>query len=74
MRANLACTRLALESVLANTDEPPYEIVVVDKGSEEVTRKYLEALAARNRHLRVIRDDDNLGFAAACNRGRSGQR
>ena len=33
VRADLACTRLALESVLANTDEPPYEIVVVDKGS-----------------------------------------
>ena len=69
VRANLACTRLALESVLANTDEPPYEIVVVDKGSEEVTRTYLEALAARNRHLRIIRADDNLGFAAARNRG-----
>ena len=31
---NLACTRLSLESVLANTDGPAYEIVVVDNGSE----------------------------------------
>jgi len=66
---NLACTRLALESVLANTDNPPYEVVVVDNGSQDPTRQYLEVLAARNRHLRVIRNEDNVGFAAACNQG-----
>ena len=66
---NLACTRLSLESILANTDELPYEVVVVDKGSAESTRKYLEALAARNRHLHLIRDERNRGFAGACNRG-----
>ena len=66
---NLACTRLALESVLANTEEPPYEVVVVDNGSGEETRTYLEVLAARNRHVRVIRNDENRGFAAACNQG-----
>jgi ATP-binding cassette subfamily B protein len=66
---NLACTRLALESVLANTEEPPYELVAVDNGSAEETRTYLEVLDARNRHVRVIRNDDNRGFAAACNQG-----
>jgi ATP-binding cassette, subfamily B, bacterial len=66
---NLACTRLALESLLANTSEPAYEIVVVDGGSDEATRVYLEVLAARNRHMRVVRNEERLGFAAACNRG-----
>jgi ATP-binding cassette, subfamily B, bacterial len=66
---SLACTRLTLESVLANTEEPPYEVVAVDNGSGEETRTYLEVLAARNRHVRVIRNDDNRGFAAACNQG-----
>jgi GT2 family glycosyltransferase len=65
----LAWTRLALEGVLANTDEPPYEIVAVDNGSGEETRTYLEVLAARNRHVRVIRNDENRGFAGACNQG-----
>jgi ABC-type multidrug transport system fused ATPase/permease subunit/GT2 family glycosyltransferase len=66
---NLACTRLALESLLANTDEPAYEVVVVDNGSPEPTRRYLEVLAARNRHVRLLRNDENRGFAAACNQG-----
>jgi ATP-binding cassette, subfamily B, bacterial len=66
---NLVCTRLALESVLANTDEPSYELVVVDNGSGDPTRQYLEVLAARNRQVRVIRNESNVGFAAACNRG-----
>ena len=68
------CTRLALESVLANTDEPPYEVVVVDNGSARADPEYLEVLAARNRHVRVIRNDENRGFAAACNQGLDGGR
>ena len=66
---NLVCTRLALESVLANTDEPSYEVIVVDMGSQDPTREYLEVLAARNRQVRVIRNEANVGFAAACNQG-----
>lgn len=62
---NLCCTRLALESVLANTGEPSYELVVVDNGSAEPTRTYLEVLAARNRHVHVIRND--LDGPATCN-------
>ena len=54
---NLACTRMALESVLANTDEPAYEVLVVDNGSGDATRRYLEVLAARNRQVRVIRNE-----------------
>jgi ATP-binding cassette, subfamily B, bacterial len=66
---NLACIRLTLESVLASTDEPAYEVVVVDNGPTAAIRNYLEVLSARNRHVRVIRGDRDEGFAAACNRG-----
>jgi ATP-binding cassette subfamily B protein len=66
---NLECTRLALESLLANTDDPPYEVVVVDNGSRKEVREYLEVLAARNRLVHVIHNERNLGFAAACNQG-----
>jgi GT2 family glycosyltransferase len=55
--------------VLANTDDISYELVVVDNGSAEPTRRYLEVLAARNRHVRLIRNEDNRGFAPACNQG-----
>jgi GT2 family glycosyltransferase len=65
---NLAPTRMALESMLANT-HVPYEVIVVDNASAEPTRDYLEALAARNPHVRLIRNERNRGFAAACNQG-----
>jgi GT2 family glycosyltransferase len=65
---NLAPTRMALESVLANTGVP-YEVIVVDNGSAPAARDYLEALSARNRHVRLIRNDRNRGFAAASNQG-----
>jgi ATP-binding cassette, subfamily B, bacterial len=66
---NLACTRLALESLLANTDEPAYEVMVVNVGSPKEIREYLEVLAARNRHLHLMHNERNAGFAAACNQG-----
>jgi ABC-type multidrug transport system ATPase subunit len=66
---NLECTRLALESLLANTDDLAYEVVVINNGSRKEIREYLEVLAARNRLIHVIHNEKNLGFAAACNQG-----
>lgn len=66
---NLACTRMALESVLANTTGWAYELIAVDNGSAVETRDYLEALAGRNRQVKLIRNEENVGFAAACNQG-----
>ncbi len=66
---NLECTRLALESLLANTDEPSYELVIVNNSSRKETRDYLDVLAARNRHLHVINNEESPSFDAACNRG-----
>jgi GT2 family glycosyltransferase len=65
---NLALTRLALESVLADT-AGRYELIVVDNGSADPAATYLAALAARNSHVRLVRNEDNLGFAPAVNQG-----
>jgi ATP-binding cassette subfamily B protein len=70
----IGSTRLAVESVLANTADLPYEVIVVDNGSAPATRDYLEVLAARNPHVRVIRAARNLGFARACTRGAEASR
>src|SRR5436190_15283884 len=59
---------MAPESLLANP-HAAFEVVVVDNGSSEPTRHYLEVLASRNRQVRVLRNDENRGFAAACNQG-----
>ena len=65
----LAFTRMCLESVLANTAEPAFELVVLDNASIDGSRKYLRALAERDDRVRVLENDRNIGFPAACNRG-----
>jgi ABC-type multidrug transport system fused ATPase/permease subunit/GT2 family glycosyltransferase len=69
VRDDLACTRLTLETLLANTGRPRYEAIVVDNESGDDTREYLEVLAARNRHLRLIPSEGNLDFGGGCSRG-----
>jgi GT2 family glycosyltransferase len=66
---NVVFTRLCLESVLANTEAPTYELIVVDNGSQDGTVDYLRELARRFPQLRVIENKRNEGFAAAANRG-----
>jgi len=66
---SLLFTRMCLETVLANTDEPPLELIVVDNGSGDGSREYLEGLAARDARVSLIANEENLGFPAACNMG-----
>ena len=67
-RDNLPFLRLCLETVLAHTGRP-CELIVVDNGSTDGTAAYLERLAERNPSVRVITNDENRGFATACNQG-----
>jgi GT2 family glycosyltransferase len=68
-RDNLVFSKLCLESVLANTDYPNYELIVVDNGSGDELITYLDQLADRHPFVRVVRNLTNLGFAAANNLG-----
>jgi GT2 family glycosyltransferase/tetratricopeptide (TPR) repeat protein/glycosyltransferase involved in cell wall biosynthesis len=60
---NLALTRACWTSVRKNT-AIPYQLVIVDNGSSEDV-----AYEADQNNLEVIRNEANLGFAAACNQG-----
>lgn len=60
----LAYTRRCLET-LRNTDHAAFHVVVVDNGSTDGTREYLDNLES----VRVIRNGSNLGFARANNIG-----
>jgi GT2 family glycosyltransferase len=66
---SLPFTRLCLETVLANTAEPPFELIVVDNASGDGSREYLEELAGRDARVTSIANDENVGFPAACNQG-----
>jgi GT2 family glycosyltransferase len=66
---NLVFTRMCLESVLAATEAPDYELVVVDNGSSDRSPDYLRRLAKRNGRVRIVLNNANAGFARACNQG-----
>ena len=52
---------------LANvTESPAYEVIVIDNASSDETGEFLSALGG---DIRVIRNEENLGFAKACNQG-----
>jgi len=66
---NLTLTRLCIESVLANTSQMPYELIVVDNASGDGTRAYLQTVARRSDGVRIVLNDRNVGFPAAANQG-----
>jgi GT2 family glycosyltransferase len=62
-----ALTRRCLDALLASPpEEAEPEIVVVDDGSSDSTS---QLLADYGDHVRVVRHERNVGFAAACNDG-----
>jgi len=64
-------TRACVESLIIAND--PVEVLLVDNGSTDETAEYCQALTHAPRESRTtfvsIRNDENLGFAAACNQG-----
>jgi GT2 family glycosyltransferase len=66
---NLVFLKCCLASLLANTHAPACEVIVVDNGSSDGTIEYLEDVTARHRHVRVLRNDRNAGFAVSTNQG-----
>lgn len=57
------CLRAALSS------SAPLEVVVVDNASDDATRLLLAEQQAAEPLLTVVLNDDNRGFASACNQG-----
>jgi GT2 family glycosyltransferase/Flp pilus assembly protein TadD len=64
-------TRKCLASVLKHTPEP-FELIMVDNGSSDGTVEYLQSVFKDNKseiRIKVIQNQQNLGFAAANNQG-----
>jgi GT2 family glycosyltransferase len=68
---NRELNRLCLESLLARTEWPNREILVVDNASSDGTVPLLDEMAERHADLRVVKLGTNRGFPAAVNIGLS---
>jgi GT2 family glycosyltransferase/glycosyltransferase involved in cell wall biosynthesis len=66
---NQELTRLCLESVLRDTTHPNVEVLVVDNASTDGSAEMLGAM--RDGRVRVVLNQDNVGFAAANNQALS---
>lgn len=66
---NLDLTRLCLDSVLNLSDYPNLELIVVDNHSTDGTPDYLKELRIRHPEVKIILNQENLGFAAGNNAG-----
>ena len=64
----LDLTRECFESINLNT-RYPYKIIIIDNGSENATKNYLEDLSSRDSRISLIRNEENLGFVKANNQG-----
>ena len=66
---NLEFTQACLRSLEVLSCYPDWELVVVDNASSDGTPDHLRAYAAANPRVKLILNDENLGFAAGNNCG-----
>ncbi|MCP9470687.1 MAG: glycosyltransferase [Nitrospira sp.] len=66
MYNNLELTKQCLTAMASSTTGVDYEVILVDNGSADGTTAFLQTLQG---DVQVIRNDENLGFAKACNQG-----
>ena len=62
-------TRPCMESIIANTPEGRYELIVVDNASADGTADYLKTFAARHENVRLLLNETNRGYAGGNNDG-----
>ncbi len=59
-------TKKCLEALVENTPDDLYEVIIVDNGSTDGTKEFLKCLEG---DVKIITNQENLGFAKACNQG-----
>lgn len=59
-------TKDCLTALAGMNDQPEYELIIVDNGSTDGTADFLRQLSG---DVQIIRNEENRGFAKACNQG-----
>lgn len=67
-RDKLEMTKVAVESIIYNTDYPNFEILIVDNGSVEATTlQWFSDLTQQDPRIRVLRDERPFNYSALNN-------
>lgn len=72
----LEFTRLCIDSIFKYTNSP-FELIVIDNGSKDGSIDYLSHLTRSNSaclRIKLIVNQDNMGFAKGCNQGLAASR
>lgn len=59
-------TKQCLEAIIENTPEDLFEVIIIDNASTDGTKEFLSCLEG---DLRIVTNEQNMGFAHACNQG-----
>lgn len=65
---NIKISMECIQSILITTKHP-YELILVDNGSEQSVENLLKKKLKKYKHIKVIRNDINQGFPQGCNDG-----
>jgi len=66
---NIDYTKMCIDSIFKYTAYPNYEVIIVDNNSTDGTREYLKKIEKEHKEVKIVLNDDNLGFAKANNIG-----
>lgn len=66
---NIKLTLKCLDSIVKNTNDVDYEIIIVDNGSETETVRALIRFAKKKNNVRLLRNFENLNFSLGNNIG-----
>lgn len=65
----LCYTKECIDSVLEYTSDINIEIIIINNGSLDGTKEYLDLLASKNSNIKVVHFVDNKGYSEANNYG-----
>lgn len=66
---NLRHTKVCLYSILAHSNYPNLELVIVDNDSQDETPDFLSDFQKKHKNVKLILNKKNMGFARGCNQG-----
>ncbi|MDL1970809.1 MAG: glycosyltransferase [Candidatus Desulfofervidaceae bacterium] len=62
-------TRQCIETLFRVTPLDLFELIIVNNASTDGTKEFLDELTKQVSNVRIIHNEENLGFAKACNQG-----